>query len=42
MLTVGASSITMDPSTITLKAPTINVTGDALVSISAPLVKINS
>ena len=41
-LTVGASSITMDPSTITIKAPTINVTGDALVSISAPLVKINS
>ncbi len=41
-LTVGASSITMDPATITIKAPTINVTGDALVSISAPLVKINS
>jgi type VI secretion system secreted protein VgrG len=42
VLTVGGSTITMDPSTITLKAPTINVTGDALVSISAPLVKINS
>jgi type VI secretion system secreted protein VgrG len=41
-LTVGASSITMDPSSITLQAPTITVTGDALVSISAPMVKINS
>ena len=41
-LTVGASSITMDPSSITLQSPTITVTGNALVSISAPMVKINS
>jgi type VI secretion system secreted protein VgrG len=41
-LTVGASSITMDSSSITLAAPTININGDALVSISAPMVKINS
>ncbi len=41
-LTVGASSITMDPSSITLQAPTITVTGNALVSISAPMVQINS
>src|SRR5262249_39768754 len=32
-LTVGASSITMDPQSITIKSPTITVTGDALVSI---------
>jgi type VI secretion system secreted protein VgrG len=42
VLTVGGSTITMDPSSITLKAPTITVKGDALVSISAPMVKINS
>ncbi len=41
-LTVGGSSITMDPTSISIELPTIKVTGDALVTISAPLVKINS
>ena len=41
-LTVGGSSITMDPASITIKSPKVEVDGDALVTIQAPLVKINS
>ena len=41
-LTVGGSSITMDPESITIESPTIKVNGDTLVTISAPMVKINS
>jgi type VI secretion system secreted protein VgrG len=40
-LSVGASSFVMTPSSITMESPQITETGDATVSISAPMVSVN-
>ena len=41
VLTVGNSSITIDPTGITLQAPTITLTADASISASAPSISIS-
>ena len=41
-LTVGSSTITMDPSGITIKAPLITLEGNATIKASAPMVQVTA
>ena len=40
-LSIGGSSISMDPASITISAPTVKISGDAMVDIKGAVVKVN-